>query len=176
MVARAQAAFVVQYTGLYHTYSDDQSNLEYSRMHNGVFAAASVGRSNKFYLGPSYHMTSKTHKAAEGETEKEVSFTEFGATFLYYFDDDRRWKVEATYNLSVKGERSDGSTTADLDGSGYRLNAGYQLPVNKNFAIGASITYQAINISSNVVDNVETEETESYTTITPMLELSFRFF
>ncbi len=94
--ARAEAAFIVQYTGLYHTYSDDQSDMEYSQMNNGIFAGASVGRSNKIYLGPSYHMRSKTHKAGEAATENEVSFTEFGATFLIYFDEARSWKIEHT--------------------------------------------------------------------------------
>jgi hypothetical protein len=78
--------------------------------------------------------------------------------------------------LSVKGERNDGTDNAKLDGSGYRAGFGYQFQLNKNIALGASIFYNAVSISSNIVDNIETEESESYSTITPVLEFNFRFF
>ncbi len=163
-----------QYSLFYNTYSDDAENFNYSRMNNGFFGGASLGRGTRFFLGPSYYMWSKSHQASSGSTASEVSFTEFGATLVTYIDQACQWKLELTYNPMVKGERSLASETADLDGTGYRASLGYQLKLGGKFYLGAAINYHTVSLSTQVVNNTESDISKTYSNISPTLEIAFR--
>ena len=173
--AKTHAAMLFQYSMFYNTYSDDVENFSYSRMNNGLFVGASLGRGVRFFLGPSYHLWSKSHQADAGSTASEASFSEFGATLITYLDQAGNWKFELTYNPMVKGERTTTGTPIKLDGSGYRASIGYQLKLSGKLYLGASLNYHSVGISSEIESNTETEATTSYSNITPTLELAFRY-
>jgi len=170
------ASFIIQYSNLYHTWQDDGAeNFSYSRMTNGIFIGASFDKGSRLYIGPSYHMYSKSHTAGSGSTASELSVTAFGAEAIFFLDAMYRWKLNLTYNFALSGDRTLAGVSQKVDGSGYLIGFGYQLPLSKHFWVGGSLSYRSTSISKYTVSTTTTEVTQGYTDITPLLEFSLRF-
>jgi|GEM_PF-6096103 len=169
----AQAAWTLQYGLFYNTWEDDAENYSHSRMDNSFFIGASFDRKNSLYIGPTYRLTSKSHQVGTSGTESEYSANAFGAGFLYFIDKEWRWKISATYNLSITGERTVSGTNQTIKGSGYEGSIGYQIPLSKNIWLGGVLTYTATTISEYKVSTTATDVSESYTSFVPSLTLNF---
>ena len=169
------AAFLGQYQLLYFTREDDVDQFTYNRMDNRIVLAASVDRSGKFFIGFNYHIWNKANKADASSNEDELSMTEFGATFTYFWDENRIWKTSFSYNLKASGERTTSGTTEDVDGSSMLFSIGFQVPITRKFSLGLSMNYHALTISESVTGTTSSEVSESYTTIYPMADVAFKF-
>lgn len=171
----SEAAFTIQYSLFYNTWDDDVDDFSYSRMNNAIFVGASFDRKNKLYIGPSYHLYSKTHQEGTGGTPSEFSVSAFGASMVYFFDEGLRWKTQLTYNFAVSGTRTVAGENQEIEGSGYEAGFGFQQPLTRNFWLGATLNYQSITISEYKVDTTATEGSESYTSIVPMINMNLFF-
>lgn len=169
------ASFFIQHSLSYHTHDDDADYLSYNKMNNLLFLGASLDKSNRLFLGQSIHMWSKTHKASQGGAESDISITELGPRILYYFNDERTWMVSLVYNPYARGTRTINGQEEELSGSGYLLNFAYQIKISKSLFLGASVNYHSFSVSKSSVNNTETEVSQSYTSMMPMLDISFRF-
>ena len=176
----AFAGFIAQWSFFYNTIfplteSPVVNSYSYSKMDNAIFAGASIGRSSKLYLGPSYHIWNNSYQPSSSDTERTLSFSNFGASLLYFFDIKKRWKLELNYSPSVSGIRKLASGTEEtLTGTSYRAGFGYHRDITKYFVLGFTVYYQSITMSDKVVGSTETKITDSYSGILPMVELSFR--
>ena len=170
----SEAGLVLQYSGGYTTYSNDFDELNFSRMLNAFYLGASVGRKTQFMIGPSYTMWNQSHTNSDGD-ESLMSMTEFGATLLIYLTKAQTWKVTATYCMSVNGSRKVGETEEILKGSAMRFGFGYHAPITETFALGLNLGYQITTLTSSIVENEETEISQKYSQMLPMLELAWRY-
>ncbi|HAZ14345.1 MAG: hypothetical protein A2X86_19150 [Bdellovibrionales bacterium GWA2_49_15] len=171
----ASAAFCLQYSLLYDTWNDDVDNFSYSRMNNAFYIGASFDRNNQLYIGPSYHLISKSHQEGTGGQASDLSVTAFGASVLYFLDKEFRWKLQLTYNLALSGTRTVSGTNQEIEGTGYEAGLGFQLPLSRSVWLGATMNYHTMTISEYKVDTTATEVSESYTAIVPMINLNFFF-
>lgn len=170
----SKAGLVLQYSGGYTSYDNDNDEIQFSRMLNAFFLGASVGRKTRFLIGPSYTIWNQSHQNSD-EVESLMAMTEFGATALIYLTKEQTWKVEASYCMSVNGKRKLGETEEILKGSAMRFGFGYHAPISENFAIGLNLAYQITNLTSSIIENDETIIDQTYTQMLPMLEIAYRY-
>jgi len=174
------AGFITQWSFFYNTIFPLTENpvvnsYAYSKMDNAIFAGASIGRSAKLFLGPSYHLWNNSYQPSSSDTARTLSFTNFGASLLYFFDIKKRWKLELNYSPSVNGTRVLANGTEEiLTGNSYRVGFGYHRHFSKLFVLGFTVYYHSISITDKVIGTTETKITDTYSGVLPMVELSFR--
>lgn len=171
------AGLFLNYSFNYHSDVDsgDTEAFSLSRMNNNIFLGATLDGAKKYILGTNFSSWNKTQTKGDGDTEKEISLLEIGPRFHMYFSQMRTWFFSLTYNFYSKGTGTVAGESATFDGSGYMASLGYHLKVSKTFAMGASIMYHGTTITSNVIDSAETEVTDTYASIYPMIEMSLRY-
>lgn len=170
----AYATLIFKGSGGYTTFDNSESKLAYSRMQGSFFVGAGIGRNAYFVLGPSYSLWTKSHTPS-GATPEESSINEFGATLLIYFNKNKNWKLEVTYCPNISGTRTVSGTEEDILGSSFTIDFGYHMNLTERFILGASLGYHSTTISQKIVNNTESEISESYTQIIPKLEVALRF-
>lgn len=168
------ASFLIDVSTNYHSDEDDVTTFSYSRLDYRGFLAASLDSKQKFYFGQNVSQFGRDFK--NGSVTGKYSVLELGPRFQYYFSGERTFFMSAAWNPYVKGSRTVGTTEEDISGSSYFINLGWQLKLSRSLSIGASLNYHTISITKETdTNNVETDVTDSYTTIYPMLEFSIRF-
>lgn len=168
------AGFLVDLSANYHSDEDDVETFSYSKMDYRGFLAANLDSKGKLYFGQNISQFGREYK--NGATTGKYSVLELGPRFQYYFSGDRSFYMAAAWNPYVKGSRTVSSEETDISGSSYFINFGWQLKISRSFALGASINYHSISITKETdSDNVETDVTNSYSQIYPMIEISLRF-
>ncbi len=170
----AYATLIFKGSGGYTTFDNSESKLTYSRMQGSFFVGAGIGRNAYFVLGPSYSLWTKSHTPS-GATPEESSINEFGATLLTYFNKNKNWKLEITYCPNISGTRTVSGAEQDILGSSFTIDFGYHMNLTERFILGASVGYHSTTISQKIVNNTESEISESYTQIIPKLEVALRF-
>lgn len=174
LIGTVNAGFLVDLSGNYHSDEDDVTTFSYSKMDYRGYLAANLDSKGQLFFGQNISQFGREFK--DGATTGKYSVLELGPRFQYYFSGDQSFYMAAAWNPYVKGSRTVSSTEVDISGSSYFINFGWQLKISRNFALGASINYHTISITKETdTDNVETEVTDSYTQIYPMIELSIRF-
>lgn len=169
----ADAKFYGQLSTTYSTSEDDAENFSFNRMMNMLYAGGSIDGGGRFYIGWNYFMWSRT--TDNDGTESEISLTEQGPRFLFFFNEMRTLGLSASWHPYVKGERTLSGTNQELSGSGYTASFLYHLKVNNKFYMGFSVNYHSATLDEQTVGTTLTEITESYSNIVPMIDLSFRF-
>jgi hypothetical protein len=170
-----QASFLIDISTNYTSDSDDVDNLAFNKMDNRIFLGASLDKKNKFYFGQNAMLLSREFQTAAGTTDT-VSVTEIGPRFQYFFNEGKNVFIAAAWNPYAKGERTRSNTTEEISGSSYFVSLGYGIKISRKLNLGASLNYHVLSIAK-VTDtsNVESEVTQAYTSIYPMIEFSFRF-
>ncbi|MFT6070748.1 MAG: hypothetical protein ACJAT2_000691 [Bacteriovoracaceae bacterium] len=170
------SAWTIHFSNNFSSDSDDVSNFEYSKMDNSLFVGASLTGGGQLYLGWTYMMFSRTFKSDDITNEDEVSTTEMGPKFIWYMNEGKNIFASLNWLPFAKGERKTGGNTEDIDGSALHFALGYQVKISRKFMLGASIGYHSLSINE-VVDssNNQTEPSQSYTSILPMVDFSFHF-
>lgn len=169
-----QAAFLIDLSTNYHSDEDNVSTFSYSRFDYRGLIAASLDSKQQFYFGQNISQFGRDFK--NGAVTGKYSVLELGPRFQYYFSGERAFFISAAWNPYVQGSRTVDSTEEDISGSSYFVSLGWQLKLSRSLSIGASVNYHTISISKETdTNNVETDVTNSYTTIYPMLEFSIRF-
>jgi hypothetical protein len=172
---QVSAAFLIDLSSNYHSDEDDVTSFSYSRFDYRGFLAAGLDSKEKFFFGQNISQFGREFK--NDSVSGKYSVLELGPRFQYYFTEDKTFYTSVAWNPYVKGSRTVGTTESDISGSSYFINFGWQLKIARALSLGASINYHSISISkeTDTTTNVETEKTESYTTIYPMIEISLRF-
>lgn len=158
----------------YTSDTDTQKSFEYARINGALFIGASVGKKDKFYIGQNISIYTRSDNQ-EGLENSEISVTEIGPKFLYYFSENKNLYFSGTWNPYAKGERKS-TETNKISGWSYNIALGYQLKINRFFYLGANLNYHNLNITTQTdSNNQETEVSHSFTSIIPMLELVLHF-
>lgn len=170
-------SFFASYSLNYNSETDggDAEVFNFSKMNNSLSFGASLDSAKKFIIAQ--NITSHTKSQKKGITDQEMSFTllELGPQFLWYFTQERRWYISYTYNFLASGSSQISGTKYDVEGSSTMASLGYHLKVNKTFAMGASVKYHNITITSRSSGTTKTEVTDTFNSIYPMLEAVLRF-
>lgn len=176
MSQSAQAKLVFELSNNYTSDEDDVSQFSFSKLDSRLFLGASLDKKNKFYFGQNLMMMSRTVKASSSSQEDEVSTTELGPRFSYYGGEGKGGTYFSfAWNPYAKGERKVAGEQEDISGWSYFLAFGYLMRVSKSVYLGATFNYHVLNVSKSTdAANTETERSQSYTTIYPMLEVSIK--
>lgn len=144
-------------TSVFYT-STQQDSIDYTQKEGHLFIGMPVAVKEQLYLGLNFVMTD------DQTTSGGTSTTEIGPRINYYFNQDKTFLLMLAFHPYVKYGQG------DFDASSYMAGIGYEMKVNTNFYVGASIAYHATN-STNNVTNTE----KKVSTIRPMINFSFRF-
>lgn len=173
MASSVQAAFMINTMTGYSSSSDSKTTTDISDLANHVFIGASIGQKQQLFVGQ--NVTLFTHQLKTSDTDK-VNTLELGPRLVYFFDTSNVFYGTFAWNPYAKGKRTVSSVTEEISGYGLLVGLGAEVKINRNFHIGGSINYKSLNISKSISSsNVATEVSDTYTSLMPMLNLSFRF-
>jgi len=169
----AHADFLLGINSGYHSSSDGSTKFTFNDMINHGFVGASIGSKGQLYIGQNFSYQTTTYKTTG--TDK-ISALELGPRLNYYFNADKTVLLMLAWNPYAKGTRTTSAgATQDVSGWSYLAGLGYEIKINRAFYVGASIMYHSINLTKYEVDSTSTEVSQSYTSISPMINMSFRF-
>ncbi len=170
----SQAAFVIEtMSGYSSSTNKTATTTTVSDVHNHFFVGASLGQKQRAYIGQNISLISQSIKTA---TENKFSTTELGPKFTYYFSDENVFYVSFAWNPYAKGTRTTAGIAEDISGWSYMATYGAALKISNSFHLGVSLNYHALNVTEKVnASNVTSKITDSYTSLMPMITLSFRF-
>lgn len=172
-ISSAHAAFMIDTMTGYSSSSDSKTTTDISDVTNHIFIGASIGARQRLFVGQ--NITIFTHQLKTSTTDK-VNTLELGPRMTYFFDASNVFYGTLGWNPYAKGKRTVNSVTEEISGYGLLVGLGAEVKINRNFHIGGSINYKSLNISKSIsAANVATEESDTYTSLMPMLNLSFRF-
>ena len=173
----SQAGLFLNYSLNYHSDTDggDAEAFSLSRINNNLFLGATLDSAKKFMLGTNFSSWNKSQSKGDGDTEKTISQLEIGPRLHCYLSQNRAWFVTLTYNFYSKGTGTVSGADATFDGTGLMSSLGYHLKTSKSFAMGASLNYHSTTISSRIINSAESEVTDTYVSIYPMLEMVLRY-
>lgn len=171
-----QAKLAFELSNNYTSDEDDASNFSFSKLDSRVFLGASLDKQHKIFFGQSLMMTSRSLKPSGRGEEDTVSVTELGPRFSYYSGEGKGGALfSLAWNPYAKGDRKVAGVQEDISGWSYFLSVGYLIKLSKNVFLGATYNYHVLNVTKSTdTANLETELSQTYTTIYPMLEVSFR--
>lgn len=140
--------------------STTTNGTDYTKKEGQLFIAMPVAVKEQLWLGPNFIITdSQTTGGGTGTTE-------IGPRINYYFNQDKTFLVMLAWNPYVKFD----NVGTDVSGSSYLAGIGYEMKVNTNFFIGASIVYHSTT-QTNDTTKVDTKTS----TTRPMINFCFRF-
>lgn len=173
VVNTAHAAFMFDTMTGFTTTSDSKTTTDTSDITNHVFLGASLGQRQRFFIGQ--NVTFFSHSIKQSTTDK-VSTLELGPRMTYFFSDDNVFYFSFAWNPYAKGTRTVNSVTEDISGFSLLASLGAEVKINRNFHIGGSINYHSLKISKAINSaNQASTVSDSYSSMMPMLNLSFRF-
>lgn len=173
LINTSHAAFMIDTNTSYSSSNDTKTKAALSDMSNHIFIGASLGAKQQLYVGQ--NVTSFTHQLKTTSTDK-INTLELGPRLIYFFTDENVFYATLGWNPYAKGKRTVSGSTDQISGFGLLGGIGAELKINRNFHVGASFTYKSLNISESInSSNVAKKESNTYTTMMPMLNLSFRF-
>lgn len=169
----AHAAFMMSTTSGYSSSTDSNTTTKISDMTNHIFIGASLGVKQRLFVGQ--NITIFTQQVQTATTNK-VNTLELGPRLTYFFDDGNVFYGTLGWNPYAKGKRTIGSTTEEISGFGLLVGLGAEVKINRSFHIGGSLNYKSLTISKSISEaNVAAEVSDTYTSLMPMINLSFRF-
>ena len=167
------ADFKIDINTGFNSYEDGGTKFTFADTTNHIYIGASLGSKGQFYIGQNITILSHDFKTT---TSTKVSTLELGPRMTYYFNNDRTIFVTAAWNPYAKGKRTTlAGLNEEISGYGLLAGLGYELKLSRNFYMGASLMYHALNVSKAEVNNTSTEVSETYTSLTPMINLGLRF-
>ncbi len=168
-----KASFLIDWQLGYGAHGETKTDLGFQDLTNHFFLGAALGKKEQLYFGQNITSQSKTY---DSSSQTDISTLELGPRLHWFFNEEKTLLLILAWNPYAKGSRiSAGGTATDVSGSSLLVGLGYELKISKMFYLGASINYHSLSISKSEVNNVSTEESSKYTSITPMLNFSLRF-
>ena len=172
-VMPAHASFLIGINSGYHSTSDGNTNFTFDDMINHGFIGASVGKRDQLYIGQNFSYQTTTYKTTGND---KISALELGPRLNYYFNADKTVLFMLAWNPYAKGTRTTAAgASQEVSGWSYLAGLGYEIKINSSFYAGASIMYHSLNITKYEVNSTSTTVSQAYTSISPMINMSFRF-
>ncbi|MDD4974615.1 MAG: outer membrane beta-barrel protein [Bacteriovorax sp.] len=169
----AHAAFMIDTMSGYSSSTDSKTTTDISDVSNHIYIGASLGVKQKFFIGQ--NITLFTHQLKAATTNK-VNTLELGPRLTYFFSEENVFYGTLGWNPYAKGKRTVSSVTDDISGYGLLVGLGAEVKINRNFHIGGSLNYHRLSISKAIsASNVATSVSDTYSSLMPMINLSFRF-
>ena len=169
----AHAKFEIQTSTGYSSNADGKTNYAFTDMTNHIFLGASFDNKDKYVVGQNISIISNQYKVS---TTNKLSTLELGPRLNWYINTDRNFFVAVAWNPYAKGTRTVSSTTEKISGWSYLLAFGAVLKMGGNFYMGASINYHSLSITEAISSsNTASTVSNNYTSLMPMLNISFRF-
>ncbi len=169
----AYAAFMVNSMTGYSSSSDSKTTTEINDISNHIFIGASIGPKERLFVGQNISIF--THEIKTSAINK-VNTLELGPRLTYFLNEGNVFYLTLGWNPYVKGKRTIGSEMEEISGHSLLGGLGAEVRINRNFHIGGSLNYKSLSISKSISSaNVATEVTDTYTSLMPMINLSFRF-
>ena len=167
------AAFMLNTMTGFSTSSDSKTTTDISDMSNHIFLGASLGTRQNFFIGQ--NITIFTHQLKATTTNK-INTMELGPRIVYFLSEENVFYGTLGWNPYAKGKRTIGSATDEISGYGLLAGLGAEVKINRNFHIGGSLNYHSLSITKSInASNVATVESQTYTSLMPMINLSLRF-
>ena len=159
-------------------YSSGTMNTGSAETNTSMFIEGALGftidKKGQYLVGWGYNMVSTT-EAGTGTTV--YSSTQMGPRFLWFVDKSKNWSVAFAYYLVTSATYTpDGGTAEKWKGTGLKLDAGYNFPVNDSFSLGVRMNYSSATYIEKLTNDT-TYEQVSYTNsqIYPSLYLVWLF-
>ena len=169
----AHAAFMINTMTGYTSSNDSKTTTDISGISNHVFIGASIGSRDRLFVGQ--NISNFTHEIKTSSTNK-VNTLELGPRLTYFFNEGNVFYLTLGWNPYAKGKRTIGSEVEEISGYGLLGGLGAEVKVNRYFHIGGSLNYKSLSISKSINSaNIVTSVSDSYTSLMPMINLSFRF-
>ena len=173
LINNAHAAFIINTMSAYSTSSDSKTSSSTSSTSNHFFIGASIGAKQHMFVGQNITIATQEIKTA---TTNKLAMTELGPRLVYYFDDGNVFYSTLSWNPYAKGTRTINGVSEDISGFSYFIGVGAELKINHNFHIGGSLNYKSLSISKAISTSlVASTVSNTYASIDPMINLSFRF-
>lgn len=173
LINTANAAFMFDTMSGFTTTTDSKTTTDTSDVTNHLFIGASLGARQRTFIGQ--NITFFTHQVKKATTDK-VSTLELGPRVTWFFTDENVFYVSLGWNPYAKGTRTLSGVSEDISGFSLLGSLGAEVKINKNFHIGGSLNYHSLKISKAISSaNVATTVSDTYNSMMPMLNLSFRF-
>lgn len=168
-----QASFMFNTMTGYSTSSDSKTTTDISDLSNHFFLGASIGSKDRLFVGQ--NITIFNHQIKTTTTDK-VNTLELGPRLVYFFTDENVFYGTLGWNPYAKGNRTVAGATEEISGYGLLAGLGAELKINRNFHIGASLNYHTLSVSKAINSaNVASTVSDTYSSVMPMINLSFRF-
>ncbi len=100
---------------------------------------------------------------------------ELGPRLIFFFHEEKTFYVSANYNFYAKGTRMLNGVDQVVDGTSIFLNAGYDFKISRSISVGVALNYHSLTLTKAEVGSTSTTISNSYVSIYPTLEISFRF-
>ena len=169
----ANAAFMINSMTGYSSNSDSKTTTNISNFSNHIFIGASIGSRQRLFVGQNISIFTHGVKTSVSNT---INTLELGPRLTYFLNEGNIFYLTLGWNPYAKGQRIIASATEEISGYGLLAGIGAELKINSNFHIGGSLNYKSLNISKAISStNVASEVSDTYTSITPMINLSLRF-
>ncbi len=165
------AKLEIQTSTGYESYTDGKTNSTFSDMSNHIFIGASINAKETIIIGQNVSLINQSIKTA---SENKISTMELGPRLNYYFNQEKNYFFSVAWNPYAKGERV-GTTTDTISGWSYLIALGAVLKMSPSVFLGASINYHTLTITESKNGTTETETSDAYSSLSPMLNLTFRF-
>lgn len=173
LINNANAAFYINTMSGYSTSTDSKTASSASNTSNHLFIGSGLGIKQHVFIGQNITISSQEIKLA---TTNKLSITELGPKLIWYFDDDNVFFTSLIWNPYAKGSRIIDGVSEDISGTSYLIALGAELKINNNFHMGGSFNYKSLVISKSInASNVASVVSNTYASINPMINLSFRF-
>jgi hypothetical protein len=173
LINTAHAAFMIDTMTGYSSSSDSKTSTNISDISNHIFIGASIGAQQRTFIGQ--NITIFTHQLKTSATNK-INTLELGPRLTYFFSEENVFYGTLGWNPYAKGKRTVSGVTDDISGYGLLAGLGAEVKINRNFHIGGSLNYHRLSISKAISSsNVATSTSDTYSSLMPMINLSFRF-
>ncbi|MBC7539324.1 MAG: outer membrane beta-barrel protein [Bacteriovorax sp.] len=173
LINTAHATFMIDTMTGYSSSSDSKTTADVSDISNHIFVGASIGSQQRTFIGQ--NVTIFTHQLKKSTTDK-INTLELGPRLTYFFTEENVFYGTLGWNPYAKGKRTIASVTEDISGYGLLAGLGAEIKINRNFHIGGSFNYHRISISKTIsASNVASSVSDTYSSMMPMINLSFRF-
>lgn len=152
------------------TYSEDSS---YNRLLWDVGIMFNLDKKGRFVAGWGYG--SRHFEEDASGTTTELSITEMGPRFGFYFDKQGAWSLFVTYYLQAKGEYTATDTT-ELRGTSLKGELLFSPVILESFSFGIKLNYYQSSFGEEIIDSTTLESVSySRSTIYPSLAFSYRW-
>lgn len=174
VTARTWAGLYGEFNGYFAT---DTFTTSSAAQYNKTFYALDLyaNLENKHYLFAGFHVDQVAMTENNGTTTLTLTSMNMGPMFLWLMDKRKIFSLALGYNLVAKGSYNDGSSTAELVGTGLWSTLGAMPEIGENFYLGLKLNYYSLNYSRSIVGSASSDVAYTRTLVFPSVGFAWRY-